>query len=112
MNDYMVIELSQYRLTFFQNGILRYRFPVAVGKMQTPSPAGNWYVINKKILTEPGVFGTRWIGLNNPGYGIHGTNAPESIGTAVSLGCIRMHNADVETLFDAVSINTPVIIAP
>ncbi|MBS3873306.1 MAG: L,D-transpeptidase family protein [Dethiobacter sp.] len=35
------------------------------------------------------------------GYGIHGTNVPLSIGTAVSLGCMRMRNADVERLFDA-----------
>jgi len=34
------------------------------------------------------------------GYGIHGTNAPASIGTSVSLGCMRMHNRDVERLFD------------
>lgn len=112
MNDYIVIELGPHRLKFFQNGILRYRFPVAIGKSQTPSPTGRWHIINKKILTEPGVFGSRWIGLNNPGYGIHGTNVPESIGTSVSLGCIRMHNADVEQLFDAVSIGMPVIITP
>ena len=36
---------------------------------------GNWHIINKKILTDPGPFGTRWMGLNKPGYGIHGTNA-------------------------------------
>lgn len=112
MNDYLVIELEQRRLKFFQNGILRYSFPVAIGKTQTPSPIGSWHIINKKILIEPSVFGTRWIGLNNPGYGIHGTNMPESIGTAVSLGCIRMHNADVEKLFEAVSIGMPVIITP
>ena len=34
------------------------------------------------------------------GYGIHGTNVPTSIGTSVSLGCMRLHNGDVERLFD------------
>ena len=34
-----------------------------------------------------------------PDYGIHGTIEPESIGKAVSLGCIRMHNDDVAALF-------------
>jgi lipoprotein-anchoring transpeptidase ErfK/SrfK len=43
--------------------------------------------------------GTRWIGLNLKGYGIHGTNAPRSIGRAASHGCIRLKNRDVERLF-------------
>lgn len=81
-----------------------------VGKPATPSPVGQWHVINKKIITHPSVFGTRWMGLNNPGYGIHGTNNPSSIGTAASLGCIRMHNHHVEELFPQISLNTPVII--
>ena len=109
---YLVISLSQRRLRLYQNDTVRYTFPIAVGKSQTPSPVGNWYVINKKIIKEPSVFGSRWIGLSNPGYGIHGTNAPELIGTAVSKGCIRMHNADVERIFHAVKIGTPVIITP
>lgn len=112
VTDFIVIELDLRRLKFYQNGRLKYTFPIAVGKNHTPSPAGNWYVINKKIMPEPGVFGTRWIGLSNPGYGIHGTNSPDFIGTAISMGCIRMHNADIEKLFPEVSIGTPVIIAP
>ncbi len=112
MSDYLVIELEQRRLRFYQNGTLLHNFPIAVGKSQTPSPVGNWHIVNKKIIQEPSVFGTRWIGLNNPGYGIHGTDAPDAIGTAVSLGCIRMQNADVEQLFDVLSIDTPVIIVP
>ncbi len=43
--------------------------------------------------------GTRWLGLNLKGYGIHGTNAPRSIGPARSHGCIRLKNRDVEQLF-------------
>lgn len=38
---------------------------------------------------------------HSDGYGIHGTTVPNSIGTSVSLGCMRMHNAQVEKLFDA-----------
>ena len=45
------------------------------------------------------VFGTRWMGLSKPHYGIHGTNNPSSIGKAVSLGCIRMYNRDIEIIF-------------
>jgi L,D-transpeptidase-like protein len=46
--------------------------------------------------------GTRWIGLNQKGYGIHGTDQPSSIGYAKSHGCIRLRNADVERLFERV----------
>jgi lipoprotein-anchoring transpeptidase ErfK/SrfK len=43
-------------------------------------------------------------------YRIHGTNAPNSIGSAVSSGCFRMHNADAIDLFDRVHIGAPVIV--
>ncbi len=44
------------------------------------------------------------------GYGIHGTNAPASIGHAVSHGCVRMRNEDIAVLYHAVSLGTPVYI--
>jgi lipoprotein-anchoring transpeptidase ErfK/SrfK len=43
-------------------------------------------------------------------YAIHGTNNPASIGGFVSSGCIRMHNADVVTLYQMVQVGTPVIV--
>src|SRR5262249_49242060 len=46
--------------------------------------------------------GTRWIGLSQKGYGIHGTDAPNSIGYAKSHGCIRLRKADIEQLFELV----------
>lgn len=109
---YIIISLSKRILQLYQNHNSLYQFPIAIGKQQTPTPTGNWYIINKKILLEPNIFGSRWLGLNNLGYGIHGTNAPNLIGFAVSHGCIRMHNADIEQLFSSVSIGTPVIIVP
>jgi lipoprotein-anchoring transpeptidase ErfK/SrfK len=49
------------------------------------------------------VLGTRWLGFKErPRLGIHGTTKPESIGKYVSEGCIRMHNTDVEELYDLV----------
>ncbi len=112
MSHYLIIELTQRRLRLYQNGIMRRSFPIAIGKSQTPSPIGNWHIINKKIIQEPSIYGTRWIGLNKAGYGIHGTNQPGVIGSAVSQGCIRMHNDDAEQLFDMVFIGMPVIIVP
>jgi hypothetical protein len=59
----------------------------------------------------PGVLGTRALDLGE-GYLIHGTNPynRSSIGTAASHGCIRMHDGDVERLFDLVDVGTPVLI--
>lgn len=54
--------------------------------------------------------GTRALELARPEYAIHGTNDSSSIGRSVSYGCFRMHNRDVESLFDAVAVGTPVLI--
>jgi len=84
-------------------------YPVAVGKPQTPTPIGDWKIIQKQV--DPGgPFGARWMRLSVPfgGYGIHGTDNPPSIGTAASHGCIRMYNEDVIKVYDIVPVGTPV----
>ncbi|MDT3698748.1 MAG: L,D-transpeptidase family protein [Thermincola sp.] len=88
-------------------------YPIAVGKPATPTPSGTYHVINK-VVNPGGVLGTRWMGLDIPNgpYGIHGTFQPDSIGQAVSNGCIRMYNHDIENLFSQVSIGTTVVINP
>jgi hypothetical protein len=48
------------------------------------------------------------MGLSIPGYGIHGTNVPNSIGKAASHGCIRMAKADLEELYPQVSVGDTV----
>jgi lipoprotein-anchoring transpeptidase ErfK/SrfK len=50
--------------------------------------------------------------LSNGNYAIHGTNRPGSIGRAVSYGCIRMANHDIQDLFRRVQVRTPVIALP
>jgi L,D-transpeptidase ErfK/SrfK len=95
-------------------------YDVAVGKASTPSPAGQFQIVNRvpnptwyapgKIV-GPGrqnPLGTRWMGLSAKGYGIHGTNAPRSIGKAASHGCIRMRKHDLEELFELVNVGVPV----
>ena len=86
-------------------------YPIAVGKPATPTPNGI-YQITTKIINPGGMLGSRWMGLDIPDgpYGIHGTSRPESIGKAISNGCIRMYNQDVEDLFSLVSIGTTVVI--
>jgi lipoprotein-anchoring transpeptidase ErfK/SrfK len=56
--------------------------------------------------------GARAMYLGNTEYRIHGTNAPDTIGKRVSSGCIRLTNADVEDLFDRVSIGSKVVVLP
>ena len=80
-----------------------------MGKPLTPTPKGDFTIINK-AMNPRGPYGTRWMGLSKPHIGIHGTNNPASIGKAVSHGCIRMMNKDVEELFDLVEIGTRVSI--
>jgi lipoprotein-anchoring transpeptidase ErfK/SrfK len=52
--------------------------------------------------------GVVWCGLNKLGLGIHGTNQPDSIGTASSHGCIRLANWDAIRLTALVNSGTPV----
>lgn len=105
----IVIYASHRRLEFYEDGRLIRHYPVAVGKSSTPTPLGRYTVVTK-TMSPGGVFGSRWLGLSLPGYGIHGTNNPSSIGQAVSKGCIRMHNSDVESLFQRTEVGTPVTI--
>jgi lipoprotein-anchoring transpeptidase ErfK/SrfK len=79
---------------------------------------GREIVVNGNILIPPfgvnqrrykGVLGTRRLVLGD-GYGIHGTNAPETIGRSVSHGCVRLRNEDIEKLYEMVPVGTPVYI--
>ena len=56
------------------------------------------------------VLGSRWLGFDLPGYGIHGTTEPDSIGTQSTAGCIRMLTNDVEELYSIVPKGTSVVI--
>ena len=107
----LVVSLEDRKLVLLEDGVVKKVYPVAVGKTATPSPTGKFQVvvrIGNPTYYHPGVvipagpqspIGTRWIGLNQKGYGIHGTNEPRSIGKAASHGCIRMAKADLEELF-------------
>ncbi len=71
-----------------------------------------WF--NKGIVVPPespqNVLGSRWLGFDLPGYGIHGTIEPETIGQQVTAGCVRMRNQDVEELYSIVPRGTKVVI--
>lgn len=105
---YININLTERRLRLYQGDKLYGSYLVAIGKPSTPSPLGKWTIVNKTILPPGQVYGTRWMGLSKPRYGIHGNNNPNSIGKAVSNGCIRMYNPDVEHIFPLIPIGTVV----
>jgi lipoprotein-anchoring transpeptidase ErfK/SrfK len=118
----IVISISERRLALLEDGRLVKSYPIAVGARVSPSPDGEFAVINhakdptyrhggKEILPgKDNPLGTRWIGLSLKGYGIHGTNVPKSIGKAASHGCFRMAQTDIEELYNRVQVGDRVIV--
>jgi len=108
----VVVSIPDRKLALIENDRIVSIYPVAVGAPVSPSPAGTFSVVNRVSnptyyrpgkVVSPGArnpIGTRWIGLSVKGYGIHGTDAPRSVGFAKSHGCIRLRNEDVERLFE------------
>ncbi|MBP1153803.1 MULTISPECIES: L,D-transpeptidase [unclassified Paenibacillus] len=105
----IIVDLSTRQLHLLNDNIVVHSYPVAIGKILTQSPVGEYTIINK-APNPGGPFGAFWMGLSRPHYGIHGTNNPASIGQAVSHGCIRMYNSDVLALARLVPIGTRVTI--
>jgi lipoprotein-anchoring transpeptidase ErfK/SrfK len=128
--EVIVINRSINRLFLYDGEKLFRTFAVATGQAVYPTPRGTFHIVVKwknpwwypptssawaKGLqpVPPGPnnpLGTRWMGLSVPGVGIHGTDAPSSIGYSVSHGCIRMQVPDAEWLFDHVDIGTTVYV--
>lgn len=107
----VLISIPDRKLAVIEDDTVLATFPVAVGAAVSPSPTGEFQIVTR--ITHPTYYhagkvipsgkdnplGTRWIGLSQKSYGIHGTNAPRSIGHAASHGCIRLRNRDMERLF-------------
>ncbi len=115
-NRRIIVSIPDRKLALLEEGRVLRVYTVAVGARVSPSPTGEFKVVRRltnPTYYHPGVvippgkdnpLGTRWIGLDHKGYGIHGTNQPRSIGKASSHGCIRMAKADLEQLFDEVQV--------
>ena len=114
-------------------------FPVSIARMAEKRPVGELHVtvviaepnytfdpevftesaeareLGRKLIVPPGPnnpVGLAWIGLDRPGYGIHGTPDPEKVGRTESHGCFRLANWDAVTLLALVHVGTPVIVEP
>jgi len=98
---------SSRKLRLYHRNVLQKEYPIAVGRMLHETPIGQFVIINK-APNPGGPYGTMWMSLSKEHYGIHGTNNPSSIGKAVSKGCIRMYNRDVEELASIIPIGTAV----
>ncbi|MFN7250305.1 MAG: L,D-transpeptidase family protein [Anaerobacillus sp.] len=107
----IVVSISARQLTLKRNDTIVKTYPIAVGRILHQTPIGEFIVINK-APNPGGPFGTMWMSLSKKHYGIHGTNDPSSIGKAVSKGCIRMYNQDVNELASIIPIGTRVLIRP
>jgi L,D-transpeptidase ErfK/SrfK len=105
-------------------------FPIAAGRKDWKTPLGDFTIVSretdptwdvpksiqeemrregKPVLTHvppspENPLGKYWMGLSIPGVGIHGTNAPSSIYSLVTHGCIRLHPEDIAQLFPEVKV--------
>ena len=119
----IVVSIPDRKLVLLEGDRVVKTYDVAVGKVSTPTPEGEFQIINHiqnptyygtGVVIGPGngnPLGTRWMGLSVKGYGIHGTNVPSSIGKAASHGCIRMRNAAILTLSRLMPVGTPLTIS-
>ena len=121
-----------------QGGLLA-QFPCSIGRDREKRPVGELKVatcaadpsfvldpavfqedpevraLGRKLVIPPGPnnpVGVAWIGLDRPGFGIHGTPRPEDIGKTESHGCFRLANWNAQRLLRMISIGMPVTVDP
>ncbi|MFH1767668.1 MAG: L,D-transpeptidase family protein [Candidatus Omnitrophota bacterium] len=118
----LAIDKSQNKLFLKRNGEVIKTYIVSTGK-DNSTPVGRFQIINK--LKEPtwfkagavvlpgspeNILGSRWMGLDAKGYGIHGNRNANEIGKQVTQGCVRMKNKEVEEVYDILPTGTEVVI--
>jgi lipoprotein-anchoring transpeptidase ErfK/SrfK len=135
---FIKISLQQCVLEAFDDQTnLLLHFPCSIGRLAEKRPAGELHVtaiaLDPNYTFDPAVFpespeaqtagqklilppgpnnpvGVAWIGLDRPGYGIHGTPAPELVGRTESHGCFRLANWNASHLAKLVWVGMPVIV--
>ena len=118
----IVVDKSQNILMLKSDDEIIKTYTVSTGANNS-TPTGTFKVVNK--LQNPtwfkagavvpagssdNVLGTRWLGFDLSGYGIHGTVDPQNLGKQVTQGCVRMANTDVEELYIIIPVGTEVTI--
>jgi lipoprotein-anchoring transpeptidase ErfK/SrfK len=114
------VDLSRRRLIAYEGGRERLRLTVAVGSSSTPTPTGSYYVFERLYLRDAsGPYGPGALGLSSfspvlTGWtrggpvAIHGTDSASTVGQAVSNGCVRVRNEQMQKLLRLVPAGTPV----
>ncbi len=116
------IDRASYSLQVYDQGQLWIDTTIAVGTGDTPTPVGDFYLLellkppNPKGDYGPFAFGLSgfsevldgFAGADTAVIGIHGTNNPSALGTDVSHGCIRVDNSVITELATTVPLGTPV----
>ena len=118
----IIVDKSQNTLTLKAGEEIFKVYRVATGQNNS-TPVGTfkitnklvnpvWYTVGAVVPPESpeNILGSRWLGISEPGYGIHGTRDPSSIGEQVTKGCVRMRNVEVEELYAIVPVGTEVTI--
>jgi len=112
----IVVSIPDRKLALLEGDRVVKIYQVAVGAAVSPSPNGEFRIaqrLENPTYYKPGVvigpgkdnpLGPRWIGLDVKGFGIHGTNRPDSIGKNASHGCVRLRNHDIEDLYARVRV--------
>ncbi|MDD4980261.1 MAG: L,D-transpeptidase family protein [Candidatus Omnitrophica bacterium] len=118
----IVVDKSQNILILKTDEEVVKTYIVSTGKNNS-TPIGTFKIINK--LANPtwfktgavipsespeNILGSRWLGFDLSGYGIHGTTEPQNLGKQVTQGCVRMANSDVEELYTLIPVGTEVTI--
>lgn len=123
IKDVLIVDKEKKTLVWKRADKVIKTYPISIGKEGSETPEGEfkitekvenpiWYHEGKEIPPDSpeNLLGTRWLGFDKKSYAIHGTRHPGTIGTAASHGCVRMHNREVEELFEWVQVGTKVII--
>jgi len=118
----ILVDKSQNTLTLKAGEEIIKTYTVSTGK-DNSTPTGTFKITDRLVnptwfkegkvvpAGDPeNILGTRWLGFNLAGYGIHGTTEPQSLGTQVTQGCVRMSNSDVEELYTIIPTGTEVTI--
>jgi hypothetical protein len=117
----LVVNRARRTATLLRRGKAIFRAPIGVGRSYLPTPRGEFYVRMKLAgfddpMYGPIAFGTSGRAPNLTGWpgggyiGIHGTNKPELLPGAVSHGCIRLRNGDIQRLARLMPVGTPVTV--
>lgn len=116
----ILVDKSQNLLTLLADDDVLKVYRVSTGENNC-TPTGTFKIVNKIVdpvwytqkavvpaESPDNILGSRWLGLSAPGYGIHGTIEPGSIGRQATKGCVRMTNSDVEEVYIIVPTGTEV----